>query len=139
MSSEPNESSQDALPALQKAQRQLSSALILLTDGDYDGAAGRAYYAMFHAASQILLTNGLAFSSHGAVHAAFGRDFVKPGLFPAHLHRALLNAFDTRITADYNSAPTLSQEAAESVIRDAEEFITVALHYLRSTEPQAKS
>ena len=40
-----------------KAQRALTSARTLLTDGDNDGACNRAYYAMFDAARAALLAS----------------------------------------------------------------------------------
>jgi uncharacterized protein (UPF0332 family) len=40
---------------LRKAQRTIQSARLLLTDGDYDGAVSRAYYAMFYVAEALLL------------------------------------------------------------------------------------
>jgi uncharacterized protein (UPF0332 family) len=56
----------------------------MLADGGFArGAASRAYYAMFSAARALLLSQGLDFSSHSAVIAAFGQHFAKSGRVPS--------------------------------------------------------
>jgi uncharacterized protein (UPF0332 family) len=57
---------------IQKAQRYLKSAELLLRDGDSESSVSRAYYAMFYAAEAVLLTKGLSFLSHKGVISAFG-------------------------------------------------------------------
>lgn len=46
----------------------------------------RTYYAMFHAATAALLSQGIRRSKHSAVVAAFGRHLVKSGKFTAEQH-----------------------------------------------------
>jgi uncharacterized protein (UPF0332 family) len=72
-----------------KAHRTVQSARLLLTDGDYDGAVSRAYYAMFYVAEALLLSKGMTFSKHAAVISAFGKEFAKPGKIPGEYHRYL--------------------------------------------------
>jgi len=72
-----------------KAERFLASARLLVEAGDFDSAAGRAYYAMFHAAEALLKTRGLEFKTHGALISAYGQEFAKSGELPVHLHRSL--------------------------------------------------
>lgn len=48
-----------APPWLKKSRRFLHSGDALLELGDFDSVAGRAYYAMFHAAEALLLSKGL--------------------------------------------------------------------------------
>jgi uncharacterized protein (UPF0332 family) len=69
------------------------------------------------------------------VHAAIGRDFAKTGRLPKHLHRELINAFDARIAGDYSTEPSLQREAAESIIRDAEEFLSAIANLSAGTVP----
>lgn len=128
-------SPQPPASVLSKALQQISAARLLFAEGDYDNAAGRAYYAMYHAATQLLNSFGQSYSSHGAVHAAIGRDFAKTGRLPKHLHRALINAFEARIAGDYSPEPSLQREAAEITIRDAEEFLSAITSLLAGTAP----
>ncbi len=64
---------------LNRANSSLQSARILLTSGFADDAASRAYYAAFHAASALLLSQDLEFGSHTGVLRAISLHFVKTG------------------------------------------------------------
>ncbi|MCT7973667.1 HEPN domain-containing protein [Laspinema olomoucense] len=63
---------------LLKAQKSLQEAKLLLSNDYSDYAASRAYYRMFYIAEAFLEGEGLSFSKHSAVMAAFGRKFAKP-------------------------------------------------------------
>ncbi|MBI3401803.1 MAG: HEPN domain-containing protein [Acidobacteria bacterium] len=69
----------DARKLVDKAQRAIATA-VRLKDDDPDFALARAYYAMFYAAEALLLDRGLRFRKHGAIHAAFGEQFIKKGI-----------------------------------------------------------
>ncbi|MGQ9490571.1 MAG: HEPN domain-containing protein [Anaerolineae bacterium] len=62
---------------LQKAHASRKAAGLLAEQDYLDFAASRAYYAQFYTAEALLLSQGLAFSSHAAVIAAFGREFAR--------------------------------------------------------------
>jgi len=85
-----------------RAWSTLRLAGVALQQDEANHAASEAYYAMFHAANALLASIDLGFSKHSAVHAAFGREFVKTGRVPQHLHRWLLSAFETRVQATYD-------------------------------------
>lgn len=111
---------------LQKARDSVRGAKLLAEDGLHDFAVSRAYYAMFYIATAFLLGRGLKFSKHSAVHAAFGRYFVKTGLVPAEFHQELLAAARLRNVGDYTIGPDLTPEDSAQSISQAEEFIRFA-------------
>ena len=117
-------------PWLEKSRRFLRSGYALLKLGDPDSAVGRAYYAMFHTAEALLLSKGLQYSKHSTVQSAYGREFAKTGLLPARFHRALLDAYESRLSADYESGPGIDSETARRRLADADEFIDAAAKYL---------
>ena len=80
---------------LLKAQQSLEAAKLLLTNNFPDYAASRAYYSMFYIAEAFLEGEGLSFSKHSAVIAAFGREFAKPQRVPTDFHRFLIEAQGT--------------------------------------------
>lgn len=73
--------SNDSAALIQKADRALASARLLLDAGDTDGACNRAYYAMFDAARAALVNEvePLKTRTHSGLIAAFGLQLVKPG------------------------------------------------------------
>jgi len=115
---------------LQKAQSSIQAAKLLYRENYYDFAASRGYYAMFYTAEALLLNKGLSFSSHSAVLAAFGREFIKPGIVAAKFHRYLLDAEDLRHTSDYDIEPPLTADQVTGVLAWAEEFLEVAQQIL---------
>jgi len=103
---------------LKKARDSLRAARLLLGEDLYDFAVSRSYYAMFYVAEALLLGEGLTFSKHSSVIAAFGQRFAKPGRVPPEFHRYLIEGHDSRNTGDYDIASGLtSKEAAEQIAK----------------------
>jgi HEPN domain len=73
---------EDQQELLEKACESLEAAKLLLKGAYPDFAASRAYYAMFYIAQALLEGEGLAFSRHSAVIAAFGQHFAHTGKVP---------------------------------------------------------
>ena len=62
---------QDIQEHFQSADEFLRETEHLMIGGFYRGAVGRAYYAMFHAATAVLLSRGIERGSHHAVLHSF--------------------------------------------------------------------
>jgi uncharacterized protein (UPF0332 family) len=126
---------QEAL--IRKAQDSLRAAKLLNENDLIDFAASRAYYAMFYVAGAFLHSQGLKFSKHGSLIAAFGLHFVKAGLIPAHYHQNLIKGYNKRVIGDYTTNSTLTKTEAATMITQAEEFLTLAEQML-GAQPPAK-
>lgn len=113
-----------------KAYRAIRAAERLLEDGDTEGSASRAYYAMFYVAEALLGEQGLRFKKHGGVHAAFGEQFAKTQLLDPKYHRWLLQAFNKRVSADYDIEANLASEDVRTMIDQAREFLQETQRYL---------
>lgn len=94
-------------------------------------ALGRAYYAAFHLAAALLLTEGIEPKPHRAL----------PGLIVSHLGGAGFDSGDAarlarlatyRDRADYERAFDANAELVEDALRDAECFMEKALACLRA-------
>ena len=116
----------EQLALLQKAQDSLQAARLLTDQDFYDFAVSRAYYAMFYAAEALLLSEGLAFSKHSAVIAAFGQHFAKTRRVPPELHRYLIEGEASRNVGDYDVGPGLSKDEAIRQITRAARFLELA-------------
>jgi uncharacterized protein (UPF0332 family) len=108
---------------LRKAAESIGAANVLLADGYFDFAASRAYYAIFYAIEALMLDRDLSFSKHSALIAAFGKEFVKTGIFDSRFHRYILNAFDLRNTGDYGIIHAVTEENASQAIAEAGELL----------------
>ena len=75
--------------------------------GPYGKAYGRCvsdlYYACYHLAGALLLSRGIAASSHEAVQTLLALHFVKPATLPQDTVGKLNDLMDKRHVADYKS------------------------------------
>lgn len=112
-----------AVDFLKKADSALASAKRDFDAGDYDGAANRLYYAMFHAARAALESIGLPpQGKHATIIARFGRHFCRNGPLPSELGRAINEAQELRVEGDYGSN-TLDPNVVAGYIAKAEAFV----------------
>jgi len=117
---------------IEKARRYLRSAELLIQDGDCDSAVSRSYYAMFYLAQAALLKKKMTFTSHKAVISAFGRYFVKTGIFEKRLGRDLNIIFDERQLGDYESNFSISEANARHTLESARGFVDQVAEWLKS-------
>ena len=115
---------------IQRANRYLTSAEILLREGDYESSISRTYYAMFYSAQAMLLTKSLSFSSHKAVISAFDEHFVKTGVFPREMGREFNRAFEKRQLAVYEYTFVLCEEEAEETLVNGRKFVEEIVQHL---------
>lgn len=109
----------------------MKAARLLNAHGHSSFAASRAYYAMFYLAQAFLLDKGLAFSSHKATIAAFGREVARKGEVPLEFHRFLIDAQSRRLTGDYDLEPDLSVQDVLLDIERAGQLLRLAKAKLR--------
>jgi uncharacterized protein (UPF0332 family) len=117
---------------IQKAQESIDAARLLLSGRFPAFAVSRAYYAMFYAIQALLEGEGLAFSKHSAVIAAFGKNLVKSGRVPAEFHRYVLDAWEARHEGDYAPVSKITSEAARNHVEHAAEFLVLAKSLMSS-------
>lgn len=115
----------DALMA--KADTACSSARVLLDLGDLDGAANRAYYAMFDAARAALMAAGAPVEpdigrTHSGLIGAFGKFLVKNGRVSKEVGRLLNRAHEMRLVADY-SGDSVEPADAQEMVEQAKIFV----------------
>jgi uncharacterized protein (UPF0332 family) len=116
---------------IERAKKYLRSAELLLNEGDYESSVSRTYYAMLYAAQAMLLTKNLSFSSHKGVISAFGEHFIKTGIVPKELGRALNKAFEKRQLGDYEYTFVISKEEAEEILGAGEKFVEMIAQHLK--------
>jgi uncharacterized protein (UPF0332 family) len=115
---------------IDRANQELGACQLLLEQAYYSVAVSRSYYAMLYAAQALLTDIGMQFTSHGAVHAAFGQHFAKTGRVDSRFHRNLLDLFKKRQVIDYDVPFEASLDDAEKALQQAREFVAMAESYL---------
>ena len=103
----------------ERAVDSMRGASLLLTSGDFDGAASRAYYAAFHAVTALFALDGQTFTKHAAVQAAVHRDLVKAGRWSAALGKDFNFCVESRGLGDYGTETRVSATQAENTVASA--------------------
>jgi len=113
----------DVQKHLQSAEMFLKESEHLFSGGFHNGTVGRAYYAMFHAATAALLVKEIERTSHHAIISAFGEFIVKPGLVDGKFHKYIVEAFTLRNDCDYLAPFEADESQAATTLRRAKEFV----------------
>ncbi len=85
---------------------------------------------MFYALLALLATKQLGTSRHSGAISLFDREFVKAGIFPADLSKALHLAFDRRQIHDYGEMTEVGANTSDEAIVDATKFVDTIRQYL---------
>ena len=120
---------------MQKAEKKLKVAKKLLKSHDYEDCVSRAYYAVYHAAQALLLTEGEKAETHKGVVTLFGLLFVKTGKFNKNIGRYIANLKDDRESGDYEIFCYVDSKSAETAVSEAREFLKAAREYLQKNYP----
>lgn len=117
---------------LDKASKCIGTAKENVTANDYESAANRSYYAMFHTVRAILALEGVDFKSHMQVIGYFRKQYIKSGVFDTEYSDYLGDAFNIRGKSDYEDYYVISKNDVEQQIDNAESFYKAASEYLKS-------
>ena len=118
---------------LQQAEESLDEAKYLF-DGNRSSRSviNRAYYAMFYSVLALLIFEPYSSSKHSGVLSYFNRKFIRTGLLPEDLGRAVNKAFDLRQRGDYREQVILERDQVAPFIEMARKFIDSVRNYLKN-------
>lgn len=116
----------------QQAQRSLTSAKLLINAGDFEGAANRTYYAVFHGMRSILALDEKDFSKHSGVISYFRREYIKTGKFPVEASVIIGEAFNIRSDSDYDDEYDIAEEEIKELAGSVEKLLDWFEEYLNS-------
>lgn len=116
---------------LQKAEQSIDAAENLLSDGYFDFAASRAYYAVFYSATALLLNEEMEFSKHSGVIAAIHKYFIKTGILDSQFGKDINWLFELRSIGDYGVTIHVPENDARLAIHAARRFVKTAEDMLK--------
>ena len=116
---------------LDSAYRSLDAAALNLDNDFYATAINRAYYAIFYAASGLLLIKDVSRSKHSGVIAAFRQYFIKPGLIEPEYSDIYGDVMDARLVGDYDMTFEADPMLAKGKLEAARRFVERVAGYLR--------
>ncbi len=119
---------------MQQAQHMLIVSRDNLQNGHYGTSVNRSYYALFYAASALLLSVGESRKSHYGLMNAFRQQFIKTGKWPVEFSDLYGDLIEDREISDYAVFVPISQEDAQTNLEKARRFVTQAEKWLRDGE-----
>jgi len=115
---------------LERSAQCLQSAQILL-DARLDiRAIPECYYAVFYAASAVLLSKGIEMRRHEGVGSALGYSFVRLGELPDWLTPTFHQLHEDRLAADYRMTYAPGEDVAQEWLAQARHFVQTIRDYL---------
>lgn len=130
-----NEAIEQAIRArMDQAHETLKEAEVLFEQHFWRGTINRSYYAMFYAVLALAASRGVAISKHTHAIAFLDKEFIRKGVFPKELSRALHIGFDERQTSDYGEIWDIDHTEAEQTLNDARSFVKTIAHYLKEQD-----
>ena len=112
------------------AEQALTTAQVNFETGDFRATVNRTYYAIFYAASAMLLTIGVERRKHSGVISAFRNHFVKTGLIETEYSNIYGETLVTREDADYVIEVLIAFDTAEPALNQARRFVQRMYEYL---------
>lgn len=122
---------------IEKADRTFDDVLFCMKEGKWEVAANRLYYALFHAMSALLISDGFQVKSHRGVLAMFGEHYVKTEIFAKKDGSLLSDLVIMRDNTDYNCFFEANKEKLQPYIEPTELLLTKIKKYIsnHSVEP----
>jgi uncharacterized protein len=111
---------------LVRADESMEAARLLVEAGLLHDAESRLYYAIYHAAIAVLLTEGIEPRSHAGTVSLLGMHFVKSGRMAAEDARLFARIQKYRIESDYGRDFPVTSDALREDLVACEGFLARA-------------
>lgn len=108
---------------LEKAERLLEDASLLLKEGRWESSVNRSYYAALSAAKAVLIIFGIDPKTHEGVKTMVNKKLVLDGLMPKEYGKWFRGLLLEREDADYADYVTIDSTDAEEAFKNASNFI----------------
>ena len=108
---------------LEKTRQEMSDAELLHNAGSDGSAAGRIYYAIFHAVCALLIHDGIRVKSHKGAYTMFCMHYVNTGKFPQVYGKWYRDMELIREESDYNCFYNVTSDDINERIPQAREMI----------------
>ena len=105
-----------------------------LKQGNYESAANRSYYAVFHAMRAVLAFDEIDMKRHSGIISEFRRRYIKTGIFETRMSEIISVLFDVRTDSDYDDFFVISKADTAVQIENAEYFVSIVRAYLKNKE-----
>ena len=107
----------------EKAALALEDAYFLIDAGKYNLAANRLYYALYYAASALLISKGIETKTHSGLITQISMHLVKTGILSVDDGKLLKVMFELRHEGDYEDFIEVQREDIEEYTPRVRELV----------------
>ena len=115
---------------LERVDKTLKEMEVQLQNGLWGMVANRLYYALFHAVSALLISDGHEVGTHRGAVNRFSLYYVKEGIFSGEEGRLYSQLQSLREDGDYNCSIDIQQKEAEEKINPTRRLIEKIKQYI---------
>lgn len=108
---------------IDNAIRTLDEIKEHISNGFYNTAVNRMYYACFYAVSALLVAHQIEVKSHEGTRQKFGQHFVLTGIVPKELGKFYRIIFEKRSSGDYEDFISYDLESVEPLYPETHRFV----------------
>lgn len=108
---------------LEKAEKVLADARLLLKEKRVESSINRSYYAALSAAKAALIIFGIDPKTHEGVKAMLNKELILPGLLPKEFAKWFRKLQFEREDADYGDYTAYELPDAQNAYQEASSFI----------------
>ena len=117
----------------EKASSIMSQIQLFHQNKFWDTIANRLYYAVYHAVVALFIHDGIEVGTHKTTINRFGNYYVQTGIFTTQDGKLFSRLKSIREASDYTTTYSISQDALEPRIVEAQDLIVRIEHYLKDT------
>ena len=108
---------------IERAERMLAEFPIYIENNLWNTLVNRMYYAVFHAATALLIKKGLHAGTHQGVYILLSHHFIKEGILSSEEGRLFSRLETLREKGDYNCFIDPESEEVMPLIEPAKAFV----------------
>ena len=117
---------------LAKSHSTMEECELLAGAKRWSGAAGRLYYAVFHAVCAILIHDGHRVKTHKGAGVVFSQEYIHKSVFPAAYGELFFQLESVREKSDYDCFYDVTEDEVLSRIPMSKEMIATISEVVRN-------
>jgi len=117
---------------MEKARNTFSDMELCAKEERWEAAANRLYYALFHAVTALLVSDGHLLKSHRGMMSLFGQHYVRTAIFSRAEGSLLSDLVIMRDNADYNCFFEADEDKIAPMIKPTQQLIERIKEYIEN-------
>ena len=117
---------------IDRANETIKESELLASDGYYNAAVSRLYYACYYATLALMLKHKLHSKTHTGIKTLLNQHFVATGILPMNIGKTFSQLFNKRQTSDYDDFVLCDKEMTDELTIKAKEYIDCLIQLINN-------